>query len=68
VIIVAQQRHARRVLATFKKRWQGIGIDIYNVKAWSDYGGGSQSRLDHFFTFAARDILAFIVSKLKGYC
>jgi len=68
VIIVAQQWHARRVKATFKKRWAGKGIDIYVVKARSDYGGGSQSRLDHFFTFALWDTLAFIISKIKGYC
>jgi len=68
VIIVAQQWHARRVLATFKKRWRNQGIDIYIVKAWSDYGGGSQSRLDYFLTFAAWDTLAFVISKLKGYC
>lgn len=68
VIIVAQQWPARRVLATFKKRWQGQGIDIYIVKAWSDYGGGSQRRLDHFLTFAAWDTLSFILSKVKGWC
>jgi uncharacterized SAM-binding protein YcdF (DUF218 family) len=68
VIIVAQQWHARRVKATFKKRWAGTGIKIYIVKAWSDYGGGSQSRLNHFFTFALWDTLAFVISKIKGYC
>ncbi|XOU94724.1 MAG: YdcF family protein [Candidatus Kerfeldbacteria bacterium] len=68
VIIVAQQWHARRVKATFKKRWAGTGIKIYVVKAWSDYGGGSQSRLDHFLSFAAWDTLSFILSYFKGWC
>lgn len=68
VIIVAHQWHARRVRATFKKRWAGQGIEIHVIKAWSEYGGGSQSRLNHFFTFALWDTLAFVYSKLKGYC
>lgn len=68
VIIVAQQWHARRVRATFKKRWRGMGIDVRVVRAWSDYGGGSQRRLDHFWSFFLWDTLAFFVSKLKGYC
>lgn len=67
-IIVAQQWHARRVRATFKKRWTGTGIKIYVIKAHSEYGGGSQSRLDHFISFFLWDTLAFIVSKFKGYC
>ena len=68
VIIVAQQWHARRVRATFRKRWSGSGIDIRVVKAWSDYGGGSQRRLDHFCSFFLWDTLAFFISRLKGYC
>lgn len=68
VLIVAQQWHARRVRATFKWRWQGRDIDIRVVKAWSDYGGGSQKRLDHFWSFVFWDSCAFIISKLKGYC
>lgn len=68
VIVVAQQWHARRVRAAFKKRWRGRGIDVRVVRAWSDYGGGSQRRLDHFWSFLAWDTLAFIISKLKGYC
>lgn len=67
-IIAAQQWHARRVRATFKKRWAGTGIKIYVIKAHSDYGGGSQSRLDHFISFFLWDTLAFIISKFKGYC
>ncbi len=66
-IVVAQQWHARRVLATFHRRWQGSGCQIYVTKAWSEYGGGSQSRLDSFWTFAAWDTLAFVISKVKGY-
>ena len=68
VIIIAQQWHARRVRATFKKRWAGQGIEFHVVKAWSNYGGGSQRRLNHFFTFVLWDTLAFIVSKFKGWC
>ncbi|MFA6253198.1 MAG: YdcF family protein [Patescibacteria group bacterium] len=68
VIVVAQQWHARRVRATFRKRWAGSGIDIRVIKAWSDYGGGSQKRLDHFWSFFLWDSLAFVISKLKGYC
>jgi hypothetical protein len=68
VIVVAQQWHARRVRAAFNKRWAGSGIDIRVVKAWSDYGGGSQKRLDHFWSFFLWDSLAFVISKLKGYC
>ncbi|MDP2683899.1 MAG: YdcF family protein [bacterium] len=68
VIIIAQQWHARRVLATFKKRWKDQGIKIYIVKAWSDYGGGSQKRLNYFFTFLLWDTLSFFVSKIKGWC
>lgn len=68
VIIVAQQWHARRVKSTFKKRWKNSEIDICLVKAWSDYGGGSQSCLDHFLTFAMWDTLSFIFSYIKGWC
>lgn len=68
VIIVAQQWHARRVAATFKKRWAYTGIEFAVVKAWSEYGGGSQRRLNNFFYFFVWDTLAFIISKLKGYC
>jgi uncharacterized SAM-binding protein YcdF (DUF218 family) len=67
-IIVAQQWHARRVRATFKKRWANTGIKIYVIKAPSEYGSGSQKQLDHFITFCLWDTLAFVASKLKGYC
>lgn len=67
-IIVAQQWHARRVRVTFRKRWQGSGIKFFVVKAQSPYGGGSQKRLNHFWSFVLWDIYAFIVSKIKGYC
>jgi len=67
-IIVAQQWHARRVRATFKKRWRGSDIKFAIIKARSPYGGGSQSRLNYFWTFAIWDSLAFVFSKLKSYC
>lgn len=67
VAVVAQQWYARRVVATFKKRWADSGIEFAVVKAWSDYGGGSQLRLEIFFFFLLWDTLAFIVSKIKGY-
>lgn len=69
VIIVAQQWHARRVRATFKKRWASRpDIMIRVITARSNYGGGSQRRLDHFWSFLFWDTCAFIISKLKGYC
>ena len=67
-ILVAQQWHARRVKATFRKMWKGKGIDIYVVKAHSSYGGGSQKRLDSFWRFFIWDSVSFLVSKWKGYC
>lgn len=69
-IIVAQQLHARRVRATFAKRWQGNDLKFSVVKASSFYGKGtnSQKRFDHFLYFACWDTLAFIISKFKGYC
>lgn len=66
VIIVAQQWHARRVRATFKKRWPK-NIHFSVIKAWSRYGGGSQKRLRCFLCFVIWDTLDFIFSKLKGY-
>lgn len=69
VIIIAQQWHARRVRATFKKRWASRpDIVVRVIKARSDYGGASQRRLDHFWSFLLWDTAAWIVSKLKGYC
>lgn len=66
-IIVAQQWHARRVRATFKKRWKDSGINFCVVKARSCYGGGSQWRLRHFLTFLVWDMLSFIYSKIRGH-
>lgn len=67
-VIVAQQWHARRVRATFRKRW-GKGYNIYVIKARSAYtGDNSQKRLKSFWRFAFWDTLAFAVSYLKGYC
>jgi enoyl-CoA hydratase/carnithine racemase len=69
VIIVAQQWHARRVRATFKKRWASRpDIVIRVIKARSNYGGASQRRLDHFWSFLLWDTCAFIISKFKNYC
>ncbi len=67
-IVVAQQWHARRVKATFGRRWHGSGIEFAVIKARSRYGGGSLRRLDYFWSFLIWDILAFIISKIKGYC
>lgn len=68
VIIVAQQWHARRVRATFRKSWDGTGIRFAVIKARSEYGGSFQKRLEHFLLFVIWDTLAFIISKLKGCC
>lgn len=68
-VIVAQQWHTRRVRTTFRKRWCGSGIEFRAVKARSPYSGdNSQSRLTSFWRFAVWDTLAFIISKVKGYC
>ena len=67
-VLVAQQWHARRVKATFKKMWRGKHIKIYIAKAHSPYGGGSQRRLDSFWRFFVWDTVSFFVSKWKGYC
>lgn len=69
-IIVCQQWHARRVRATFKKRWRGSGKKFHVLKAFSPYirGINSQKRFDSFWRFLVWDTLAFVVSKIKGYC
>lgn len=69
-IVVCQQWHARRVRATFKKRWHGSGKKFYVLKAFSPYvkGANSQKRFDNFWRFLFWDTLAFVVSKIKGYC
>jgi uncharacterized SAM-binding protein YcdF (DUF218 family) len=73
-IIVAQQWHARRVRATFRKRWIKSGIHFAVIKARSKYRSGpknesnSQKRLKHFLLFVFWDNLAFIISKLRDYC
>lgn len=66
-IVVAHPWHARRVKATFKKRWKNSGCQFAVVKAKSAYGYGSQKRLDSFWRFLIWDSLAFIFSKFKGY-
>jgi len=73
-IIVAQQWHARRVRATFRKRWAKCGVHFAVIKARSKYGtgsgndGNSQNRLKHFVIFLFWDTLAFIISKIRDYC
>ena len=67
VVVVAQPWHARRVKRTFQRIWRESGIRIHIIKAPSEYGGGSQKRLDSFWKFLVWDTLAFIVSWLKGY-
>ncbi|MEK7570008.1 MAG: YdcF family protein [Patescibacteria group bacterium] len=66
-IVVAQQWHARRVRATFRKRWKDKGIRIYVIKARSTYGACSQKRLHHFVKFVLWDTLAYLYGILKGY-
>lgn len=67
VIVVAQQWHARRVRATWRRLTAGTGIRVTVVRAESPYGGGTQFRLKHFLIFLAWDSLAWLVSKIKGY-
>jgi uncharacterized SAM-binding protein YcdF (DUF218 family) len=66
-IVVAQQWHARRVRAIFRKRWGEAGIRVFVVKAHSNYGGGSQLRLAHFLAFFVWDTVGFLYAKLRGY-
>ena len=61
-IIVTQQLHARRVRETFKKLQNKF--DFYIIKAESKYGGGSQRRLNNFFSFLLWDTTALILLKL----
>lgn len=68
VVVVAQQWHARRVRAVWRKLTAGTGIKVMVIKAESPYGGGTQARLANWPTFLAWDSFAFVVSKLKGYC
>lgn len=66
-IVVAQQGHARRVRATFRRRWRNSGRRFIVVKAWSPYRGGSQKRLNSFWHFSLWNTAAWLYSKLKGY-
>ncbi|MBU1202628.1 YdcF family protein [Patescibacteria group bacterium] len=66
-VVVAHPWHARRVKATFKKRWKNSDYSFAVVKARSAYGNGSQKRLDNFWLFLFWDTLAFVFSKFKGY-
>jgi uncharacterized SAM-binding protein YcdF (DUF218 family) len=66
-IVVAQQWHARRVRAIFRKTWGQAGIRIFVIKAHSDYGGGSQLRLAHFLAFFVWDTVGFLYAKLCRY-
>jgi uncharacterized SAM-binding protein YcdF (DUF218 family) len=59
-IVVAQQWHARRVRAVFRKTWGEAGIRVFVVEAHSDYGGGSQLRLVHFLAFFVWDTLGLL--------
>lgn len=68
VIVVAQQLHARRVKATFAKRWAGSDIEVAVVKAWGQYTQNcSQRRLRSFWNFLMWDSLSFLLGKLKGW-
>ncbi len=67
-IIVTQQWHCRRARATFGRRWHGKGLKFYFVKAFSGYGGNSQTRLDNLIFFAVFDLLGWLISKIRGLC
>lgn len=67
-IVVAQQWHARRVRATFRKQWRGSGVQFAVVKARSPYGGASQMRFAHFVSFLLWDTFAFAVYKIFRWC
>lgn len=66
-VIVAQQWQARRVRATFRRRWQGSGRRFVVTKAWSPYSGSSQKRLNSFWRFLLWDTAAWLVSRFRGY-
>lgn len=65
-IAVAQQWHARRVRAIFRKTWGEAGIRVFVIKARSGYGGGSQLRLAHFLAFLVWDTIGFTYAWLRG--
>lgn len=68
IVVVAQQLHARRVRATFRRRLAGSGIEIAVVKAWGAYTQNcSQRRLRSFWSFFAWDTLSFALGKIKGW-
>lgn len=66
ILVVAQQKHSWRVKLLFKKQL-GAKYSINVVKAYSKYGGGSQTRLDNVIFFWMWDTAALIYSKLKGW-
>ncbi len=71
LVVVAQQWQARRARATFQRCFADTGIQVHVRKAYSPYypkDENSQRRFKSFWRFAIWDTLAFIVSKLKGYC
>lgn len=66
-IVIAQQWHARRVRATFRRRWKGSGCRIYVVKAFSEYGGGSREAPESLRDVRCLGTVAFIISKIVGH-
>lgn len=68
VVVIAQQWHARRVRATWRRLATDAGVTVSVIKAHSPYGGGTQMRLSCWPTFLVWDTLAFVISKIKGYC
>ena len=67
-LIVCQQWHARRVRPTFGRRWHGKGLIFFVIKARSGYGGNSQTRMDSFPKFLLFDLLAWVNTKVRGFC
>lgn len=63
-IIIAQQLHARRVKETFKILEKN-NFKIYIIKAQSNYGGGSQRRLNNFINLLLWDTISSILFKLR---
>jgi len=68
ILVVAQKWHLRRARATFKKRWHGKKLQVDFMGVESGFGGGTQKRWNNVFYFVVWDTLAFIYSKLQGYC
>ncbi|MBU4369680.1 YdcF family protein [Patescibacteria group bacterium] len=67
-LIICQQWHARRVRATFGRRWHAKGIQFWIMKANCPYGNNSHPQLGNFWKWAIFDGLAWANTKLRGFC